>query len=64
MPSSWTDNSDRQLLLSIIHDSAVATPKWDRIAEMMGEGYTASALRYRSLPPYIIHVIVLPCFGR
>lgn len=45
MPA-WTDSADRQLLLSIIHSASVPTPKWDQIAHMMGEGYTAEATRY------------------
>lgn len=42
----WTDASERLLLLSIIHVTCPAPPKWDQIADLMGEGYTASAVRF------------------
>ncbi|RMY88876.1 hypothetical protein D0864_06554 [Hortaea werneckii] len=44
MPSSpWNDATDRQLLLAIIHLTAPQLPKWDEVAAMMGNGFTAEA---------------------
>ncbi|KAI7085759.1 hypothetical protein KC356_g5584 [Hortaea werneckii] len=46
MPSSpWNDATDRQLLLAIIHLTAPQLPKWDQVAAMMGNGFTAEAVR-------------------
>ncbi|KAI7352443.1 hypothetical protein KC320_g4467 [Hortaea werneckii] len=46
MPSSpWNDATDRQLLLAIIHLTAPQLPKWDEVAAMMGNGFTAEAVR-------------------
>ncbi|EMC97706.1 hypothetical protein BAUCODRAFT_463152 [Baudoinia panamericana UAMH 10762] len=41
----WTDATDRQLLLTIIHLTAPQLPKWDEVAGLMGEGYTAESVR-------------------
>jgi len=43
----WNDSTDRQLLLSIIHLTGAPLPKWDQVAAMMGEGYTAESTRYK-----------------
>ncbi|KAK5706798.1 hypothetical protein LTR97_001790 [Elasticomyces elasticus] len=45
MPGPWNDATDRQLLLSIIHLTNTTLPKWDKVAEMMGDGYTAESTR-------------------
>ncbi|KAK4899292.1 hypothetical protein LTR27_003524 [Elasticomyces elasticus] len=45
MPGPWNDATDRQLLLSIIHLTNNTLPKWDKVAEMMGDGYTAESTR-------------------
>ncbi|KAI7241357.1 hypothetical protein KC343_g11491 [Hortaea werneckii] len=46
MPSSpWNDATDRQLLLAIIHLTVPQTPKWDEVAAIMGNGFTAEAVR-------------------
>ncbi|CAK3834153.1 Hypothetical predicted protein [Lecanosticta acicola] len=44
MGKSWDDASEKQLLLSVIHVLNVTAPDWNRVAAMMGEGYTASAV--------------------
>ncbi|KAI6861010.1 hypothetical protein KC317_g10002 [Hortaea werneckii] len=50
MPSSpWNDATDRQLLLAIIHLTAPQLPKWDEVAAMMGNGFTAEAVRRAQL---------------
>lgn len=41
----WNDSTDRQLLLTIIHLTAPQLPKWDKVAELMGEGFTAESVR-------------------
>lgn len=45
MPTPWNDSTDRKLLLTIIHLSAPQLPKWDQVASMMGEDYTAESTR-------------------
>ncbi|KAH9827873.1 hypothetical protein Tdes44962_MAKER09584 [Teratosphaeria destructans] len=45
MPSPWNDATDRQLLLTIIHLTAPSLPKWDQVATMMGDGFTAESVR-------------------
>ncbi|TKA73000.1 hypothetical protein B0A55_05216 [Friedmanniomyces simplex] len=50
MPTPWSDATDRQLLLSIIHLTGTSLPKWDKVAELMNaacasEGYTAESTR-------------------
>ena len=45
MPSTWTDAAERKLLLTIIHITAPQPPKWNKIAEQMGEGFTAEGVR-------------------
>ncbi|KAK3673547.1 hypothetical protein LTR78_006451 [Recurvomyces mirabilis] len=46
MPNSpWTDAADRQLLLAIIHLTAPQLPKWDQVADLMGDGFTAESVR-------------------
>jgi len=42
----WNDATDRKLLLTIIHLSTPQLPKWDRVATLMGNGYTAESTRY------------------
>ena len=49
MPVAWTDASDKKLLLSVIHLGAPQLPKWEQVAELMGEDYTAESTRYESL---------------
>lgn len=44
--TSWTDTTDKQLLLAVIQLTAPGTPKWELVAAMMGEGYTAESVRY------------------
>ncbi|KAK4985482.1 hypothetical protein LTR66_008153 [Elasticomyces elasticus] len=43
--SPWSDTTDRRLLLIIIKLTAPSLPKWDQVAAMMGDGYTAEAVR-------------------
>ncbi len=56
MPSSpWTDATDRQLLLSIIHLTGTTLPKWEKVADLMNgayatDGYTAESTRLVSPP--------------
>ncbi|KAK0285564.1 hypothetical protein LTR35_004904 [Friedmanniomyces endolithicus] len=51
MPSRpWTDATDRQLLLSIIHLTGTTLPKWEKVADLMNgacatDGYTAESTR-------------------
>ncbi|KAI7304491.1 hypothetical protein KC315_g15140 [Hortaea werneckii] len=46
MPSSpWNDATDRQLLLTIINLTAPQLPKWDQVAAIMGDGFTAESVR-------------------
>ncbi|KAK1074243.1 hypothetical protein LTR12_010762 [Friedmanniomyces endolithicus] len=51
MPGSpWTDATDRQLLLSIIHLTGTTLPKWEKVADLMNgacatDGYTAESTR-------------------
>ncbi len=58
MPSRpWTDATDRQLLLSIIHLTGTTLPKWEKVADLMNgacatDGYTAESTRFVSLPPH------------
>lgn len=47
---SWTDTTDKQLLLTVIQLSAPARPKWEQVAALMGEGYTSESVRYAALP--------------
>ncbi len=44
--SPWNDNTDRQLLLTIIHLQQASAPKWDQVASLMGEGFTAESTRF------------------
>ncbi|KAK3068572.1 hypothetical protein LTR53_013755 [Teratosphaeriaceae sp. CCFEE 6253] len=46
MPNNpWNDTTDRQLLLTIIHLTGTALPKWDQVASLMGEGFTSESTR-------------------
>ncbi|KAK0251482.1 hypothetical protein B0A54_15515 [Friedmanniomyces endolithicus] len=51
MPGSpWTDATDRQLLLSIIHLTGTTLPNWEKVADLMNgacatDGYTAESTR-------------------
>jgi len=49
MPSPWNDTTDRQLLLTIIGLTAPQLPKWDQVATLMGEGFTAESVRWVSV---------------
>lgn len=44
-PSNWTDSTDRQLLLIMLHLAAPQLPKWDTVADLMGPDFTAEAVR-------------------
>lgn len=47
MPNPWNDSTDRKLLLTIIHlQGRAGAPKWDQLAGLMGEGFTAESTRY------------------
>ncbi|KAK3117534.1 hypothetical protein LTR53_000960 [Teratosphaeriaceae sp. CCFEE 6253] len=41
----WNDATDRQLLLTIVHLTGTALPKWDQVARLMGEGFTSESTR-------------------
>ena len=56
MPA-WTDTADRELLLAITHATA-QLPKWDQIANMMGEGFTAEAVRYVTSPLLLLKRLI------
>ena len=46
MPQSpWTDATERKMLLTIIHLTAPQLPKWEKVQELMGEDFTANAIR-------------------
>ena len=45
-PGGWTDSTERNLLLTIIHLTAPQLPKWDQVATLMGDGFTAESTRY------------------
>lgn len=45
MPSQWNDATDRKLLLVIIQLLSPSPPKWSDVANAMGEGFTAEAVR-------------------
>lgn len=49
MPGPWNDATDKQLLLGIIHLTAPQLPKWDQVAALMGDGFTAESVRYAIL---------------
>ncbi|KAK3710627.1 hypothetical protein LTR37_010255 [Vermiconidia calcicola] len=46
-PGGWTDSTERNLLLTIIHLTAPQLPKWDQVAALMGDGFTAESTRQR-----------------
>jgi hypothetical protein len=49
MPGGWTDQSERDLLFTIIKLCAPTGMNWEEVSAMMGElgyGYTKEAVRY------------------
>jgi hypothetical protein len=52
MPGGWTDQSERDLLFTIIKLCAPTGMNWDEVSAMMGElgyAYTKEAVRYVTL---------------
>lgn len=43
--SPWNDTTDRKLLLTIIKLTSPQLPKWEQVADLMGEGFTAESTR-------------------
>ncbi|KXT03439.1 hypothetical protein AC578_1657 [Pseudocercospora eumusae] len=45
MPIPWTDSNQKRLLLTILHLTAPSPPKWEEVANHLGEGCSAEAAR-------------------
>lgn len=54
MPVKWDDESEKNLLLCILHvlGPQAPTPNWKQVAALMGPEYTGEGIRYiqRSFP--------------
>ncbi|KAK4501812.1 hypothetical protein PRZ48_007621 [Zasmidium cellare] len=49
MPVKWDDETEKKLLMAIIHvmGAGAPTPNWNTVASLMGPDYTAEGIRHK-----------------